>query len=311
MIINNEFTTARGYKYETMRTEFDRNYEDEGTAIVFIQSEEDDFDGYYEVNVCKDKAEFGKLTENAYICVYDSEDETEPSQMIYDVAISLKEHDFDPILAKANADLLHYGLMIVLEYDGECYWAIGVEDKQSGKIDWYAENDYDSELAADINECWVHTRAKVFSAMADAEVKNIVADEQKRMEDTKNIKDFYSEIKKLHNKVVMEIKWLMAAHETAVVDLLGGNADHAYVTGYPSDGCGAMTMEVSKVYLVNGVLSLDVILDVDTDELAASNENGDIGDAYQCWNAEDYTHFIPCAGIESVYESVYQTLNNK
>ena len=123
--------------------------------------------------------------------------------------------------------------------------------------------------------------------------------------------NFYGRIKLLHNEVVLEIKQLMAMHRVTEVDLLGSSADHAYVCGYPGDGADVQEMEVSKVYAVNGTfgdLMLDVILDTDTDGLAEQNENGDIGDAYQCWRASDFTHFKPCAGIEMVYESVWQVL---
>lgn len=56
---------------------------------------------------------------------------------------------------------------------------------------------------------------------------------------------------------------------------------------------------------------IDVVLDIDTEELAAHSEHGDIGDAYQCWRANDFDHFKPCCGIEMVYESVWQVLNEK
>jgi len=123
--------------------------------------------------------------------------------------------------------------------------------------------------------------------------------------------NFYGRMKLLHNEIVLEIKQMMAMHRVTEVDLLGSSCDHAYVTGWPGDGADVMEMEVSKVYSVNGAfgdLMLDVILDVDTEELAARNENGDIGEAYQCWRANDFTHFKPCAGIETVYDSVWQVL---
>lgn len=122
-------------------------------------------------------------------------------------------------------------------------------------------------------------------------------------------KDFYGDIKHLHKVIVAEIVALMVEHGVKEVDLLGSNADHAYVCGYPGDGADVMEMEVSKVYLEEGTIMLDVILDIDTEELAAQNEHGDIGDAYQCWRAVDFEHFKPCAGIELVYESVWQVLN--
>ena len=162
MIINIEFTTARGYKYETMRTEFDRNYQDEETAMVFVQTEEDDFEGYFEVNFPKDENR-KPTAEGAYVCEYESEDDCDPATIYHDVKITLEWQGFEDLLTMANAELLHHGLEIVLEYDGECYWAIGVQDKQSGKIDWYAEGDFEHEVAQDINECWAHARAKAQS----------------------------------------------------------------------------------------------------------------------------------------------------
>ena len=122
------------------------------------------------------------------------------------------------------------------------------------------------------------------------------------------MKDFYGEITHLHKVIVSEIVALMVEHGVYEVDLLGSDCDHAYVTGYPGDGADVMEMEVSKVYYEDAQLMLDVILDVDTEELAGQNEDGDIGEAYQCWRANDFDHFKPCCGIELVYESVYQVL---
>lgn len=121
-------------------------------------------------------------------------------------------------------------------------------------------------------------------------------------------KDFYGDIKHLHKVIVAEIVALMVEHGVTEVDLLGSSADHAYVCGYPGDGADVQEMEVNKVYLEEGTVILDVILDIDTEELAAQNEHGDIGDAYQCWGANDFEHFKPCCGIEMVYESVWQVL---
>lgn len=136
--------------------------------------------------------------------------------------------------------------------------------------------------------------------MADVKLKTITT-----------MKDFYSKIKHLHKVIVVEIVDLMIKHDVDEVDLLGGNCDHAYICGYPGDGSDVKEMEVNKVYLREGTIWLDVILDVNTEELAAQNENGDISEAYQCWQAVDFTRFKPCCGIELVYESVYQALKNK
>lgn len=124
-------------------------------------------------------------------------------------------------------------------------------------------------------------------------------------------KDFCGDIKHLHKVIVSEIVALMCKHGVTEVDLLGSSANHAYVCGYPGDGADVQEMEVSKVYWQDSGVWLDVVLDIDTDELAAQNEHGDIGDAYQCWRANDFDHFKPCCGIEMVYESVWQVLNEK
>lgn len=124
-------------------------------------------------------------------------------------------------------------------------------------------------------------------------------------------KDFYADIKELHKNIVAETVALMVEHGVTEIDLLGSDCDHAYVMGYPGDGADVMEMEVSKVYYRDCQLWLDVILDIDTEELAEQNENGDIGDAYQCWRANDFEHFKPCGGIELVYESVWQVLEHR
>lgn len=124
-------------------------------------------------------------------------------------------------------------------------------------------------------------------------------------------KDFYADIKDLHKNIVAETVALMVEHGVKEVDLLGSDCDHAYVTGYPGDGAGVMEVEVSKVYYRDCQLMLDVILDIDTEELAAQNEDGDIGDAYQCWRANEFGLIKACGGIEMVYESVWQVLEHR
>lgn len=124
-------------------------------------------------------------------------------------------------------------------------------------------------------------------------------------------KNFNSEIKDLHKQVVAEIIALMAEHNVTEVDLLGSDCAHAFVLGWSDEQDSEdapMLMEVNKVYSNDGKLMLDVILDIDTEELAKSNENGDIGAAYQCYDANDGTHIMACGGISDVYESVYECL---
>ena len=124
-------------------------------------------------------------------------------------------------------------------------------------------------------------------------------------------KDFTPQIKDLHKQIVAEIVALMVEHNVTEVDLLGSDCDHAQVLGFPTDFMDTdqpMWLEVNKVYYKDNQLQLDVILDIYTDELAKENENGDIGDAYRVYNANDFVHICACSGIDSVYEAVYQVL---
>lgn len=120
-------------------------------------------------------------------------------------------------------------------------------------------------------------------------------------------KNFTKEVELLHNNIVAEIISIMAKHNVQEVDLLGNDCDHAQLLGFP-DTEEPMLLEVNKVYCEGNQLKLDVILDVDTSELSASNENGDIGEAYKVYSANDFTHILACGGIASVYDAVYQVL---
>ena len=122
--------------------------------------------------------------------------------------------------------------------------------------------------------------------------------------------DFYAEIKALHERIVQEIVDLMLEHGVDEVDIAGSSADGAYIIGVPDFDWDMdyMEAEVLKVYLEDGRLVLDVNWDIDSEVLAAQNENGDIGDAYTDIKATDYEKIKPCCGIEMVYESVYQVL---
>jgi hypothetical protein len=154
-----------------MRTEFDRNYQDEETAMIFIESEEDDFNGYFEVNVRKVN---GKAFSEGYVCEYASTEDSDPQAIYEDAKIDVTLHDFDNVVELANAELMDDGLQIVLEYDGEMYWAIGTQIKSSGEIKWFAEGDFEDEVQGDIYECWAHSKA-----MADAMREGKQQDEKK------------------------------------------------------------------------------------------------------------------------------------
>jgi hypothetical protein len=115
-------------------------------------------------------------------------------------------------------------------------------------------------------------------------------------------KDFYADIKALHQTIVQEIMNLMNAHGVTEVDFMGSDADGGYVYCYPSDDVDAESMAVMSVSLKDGHLYLDlmrdelVLLGIDTNE------------AYPTYRADDTCRVKACAGIELVYDSVWQIL---
>ncbi len=105
-----------------MRTESDRDYRDEVTAIFFLDNDENP-DGYYEFNLMKD--DDGKLMAEAYVAEYPDSDAVNPDNLIEDVEVQLVLHDFDNTLKLANAVLSIYQMRIALDYDPETkLWAI-------------------------------------------------------------------------------------------------------------------------------------------------------------------------------------------
>ena len=125
-------------------------------------------------------------------------------------------------------------------------------------------------------------------------------------------KDFYDDIKALHNKVVEEIKNLMVTHKKARVDLAGSAAPHAFIIGVPDFNWDTdyIEAEVLKVQLIDGHLEFDVNWGIDSDKYleACLSEDDDIGELYAVVEADDFSKLIPCAGIDSVYEAVWEYL---
>lgn len=158
MLIEYKFTSQSGQEIEGLRTELDRNYADEETALVFIPNMESDTGGYFELNLRKD--EQGHLTGGGYVCEYDSEDDSQESYINTEITLEVTEHDFDEPLAKANEMLKPHQMEIVLEYDGEMYWSVGLKDYGRQRTDWFSEGDFDHEVAGEINECLVHALAR-------------------------------------------------------------------------------------------------------------------------------------------------------
>lgn len=159
MIINFKFTSKDGQEIEGMRTELDRNYDDEETALVLIQNEESDTGGYFELNIYKHKN--GSLISDGYVCEYDCEEDSKPAYINNDIKLTVTEHDFDETLTKANEKLKPFGKRIVVDYDGECYWAVGSTDMDGGHPDYYVDADFEHEVQAHIWECLAHVLAKV------------------------------------------------------------------------------------------------------------------------------------------------------
>lgn len=159
MIINFKFMSKDGQEIEGMRTKIDRNYDDEETALVFIQNEESDTGGYFELNLRKD--EQGEFTGGGYMAEYDSEDDSEPSYINTEIELEVIKHDFDETLREANETLRPFGKRIVTDYDGEGYWSVGSTDMDGSNPDYYAEGEFEHEVRADINECLVHVLARV------------------------------------------------------------------------------------------------------------------------------------------------------
>ncbi len=125
-------------------------------------------------------------------------------------------------------------------------------------------------------------------------------------------KNFYGDIKHLHKNVVAEIFALMVEYGKAVVDLAGSQAPHAFVVGIPDFDADMdyMEAEVLAVILEDGKIKLDINWDMDSEDYLDQypNENDDIGDLYTVVEANDFERIVPCAGINSVYEAVYEYL---
>lgn len=125
-------------------------------------------------------------------------------------------------------------------------------------------------------------------------------------------KDFYSDIKFLHKNIVAEIFALMVEYNKQVVDLAGSEAPHAFIIGVPDFDWDIdyIEAEVLKVSIEDGHIEFDVNWDIDSDDYLdrCPNSDGDIGALYQSIPANDFEKIMPCAGVSSVYEAVYEYL---
>ena len=77
--------TFKGKKYETTRNEYDRNYEDEGYALIFIEGKNGQL---FEVNVLKN--DNGELIEDGYVSVYEDMDDIMPTEYVENIEVSFK-----------------------------------------------------------------------------------------------------------------------------------------------------------------------------------------------------------------------------
>ena len=125
-------------------------------------------------------------------------------------------------------------------------------------------------------------------------------------------KNFYGEIKNLHKQIVAEILALMVEHKKAVVDLAGSQAPHAFIIGVPDFNWDIdyVEAEVLKVILEDNQVKLDINWDIDSENYldVCPNTNDDIGDLYAIVDADDFERLVPCAGIDSVYQAVWEYL---
>jgi hypothetical protein len=125
-------------------------------------------------------------------------------------------------------------------------------------------------------------------------------------------KNFYGEIKHLHKNIVAEIFALMVENNKAVIDLAGSEAPHAFIVGVPDFDWDMdyVEAEVMSVILEDGKIKFDINWDIDSDEYLDEhpNENDDIGDLYSVVEANDFERIVPCAGISSVYDAVWEYL---
>lgn len=127
-------------------------------------------------------------------------------------------------------------------------------------------------------------------------------------------KDFYEDIKFLHKNVVAEIFALMVDHNKKVVDLAGSQAPHAYIIGVPQFDWDMdyIEAEVLRVIIEDGCIKFDINWDIDSEDYLDHDpdENGDISELYPVIEANDFTRVLPCAGIDSVYDAVYEYVTN-
>jgi hypothetical protein len=109
-------------------------------------------------------------------------------------------------------------------------------------------------------------------------------------------KDFYGDIKRLHNSIVDEIYNLMIDNNKEVIDLAGSEAPHAFIVGVPDFNADVdyMEAEVLKVILEEDTIKFDINWDMDGEEYLEKypNENGDIGDLYSIVEAKDFEKLI-------------------
>ena len=126
-------------------------------------------------------------------------------------------------------------------------------------------------------------------------------------------KNYYDEVKHLHKCIVADIFALMVENNKEVIDLAGSPAPHAYIIGVPDFDWDIdyIEGEVLKVIIEDGHIEFDINWNIDSDEYLEQypNENDDIDELYTDVDANDFERLIPCAGLSSVYEAVWEYLS--
>lgn len=125
-------------------------------------------------------------------------------------------------------------------------------------------------------------------------------------------KNIYGKITSLHEHIVEDIKKMMEKHNKVVVNLSGSQAPHAFIIGVPDFDADMdyMEAEVLSVILEDGVIKFGINWEIDSEEYLEENTNeyDDISDLYQAIEANDFEKIVPCAGLSSVYDAVWEYL---
>lgn len=92
MIFEIQFVATDGDMYLVSRSleELDRNYDDEDYALILIDNPNSKEDGYFEINILKDKEVDGNFTGKAYVAEYKNTDDIMP-ETTYNANLTIRQ----------------------------------------------------------------------------------------------------------------------------------------------------------------------------------------------------------------------------